>query len=315
MTTAAVPPKGNAQADSQFQSVTTLVDSGQTGTDTNAGSEAQADRRFEAPADVAVTAATPDNGFQRKQSATVQLPERREILGSQVPDSLEASTEQPVDAATSIAMPDLDEYVRRHFLYAKQTAASYLLWTENVYEAKTKLHPADFRQFCERVGLDPDVKGTISRITTTGQHAPTLLNHVNQLPPHENTLYKIAHLKQPQMMAVLQSDRLNPKSTAKDIDAILGKMPGRPVDHNIGLATDEAAKKECRRILLDGTEMTDSDFGLVDREVSDLEARFGKSLKVTRTGIARKEDPLSGFKIETPASITEARQNVERSDA
>jgi hypothetical protein len=231
-------------------------------------------------------------------------------------DNPDLATAPFVEGMASVATPGVEEYVRRCFNYRKKTVRNFLLWTETIYEAKKDLSAAEFKLFCDLVGIDPSVKGSLSRITTIGRKASVLLNHADRLPPHTSTIYKIAHLKDSKMMEVLHHDRLGPDCSAKHIDEIINE-PQEHVSTDAGRGPgmcDEAQTEHGPRILLDLKWLGTSEREVVDSEIRDLEGRFGESLKVTRTGFPPL-DAEDGFNFETASVASEAHNEAEPDDA
>ena len=189
----------------------------------------------------------------------------------------------------AVTAPDdlTEEYVGRYVEYAKQTSGNLLLLTKTVYEAKAKLSEAQFLVFCERVGIKPD-GATCSKMKKIGKVAGVLLPHADRLTSNWTTLYKIAKLPKPKLMEVIQSERLNRETTAKEIDEIVGALP-RPTT---------TRSQQGPTILLDLTGLGASEIDEVELEIANLESRFGKSLKVIRTGFSARDPEAQLFQME-----------------
>jgi len=118
-------------------------------------------------------------------------------------------------------LTDVEGYVGRYLTFGKKTVESLLFMTETVYEAKAEFSKDHrFVVFCDRVGIDPG-GATCNKMTTIGKATPVLLPYAYKLPRNWTTLYKIAKLPEPERVTVLESERLNPETTAKELDEIV----------------------------------------------------------------------------------------------
>jgi len=203
-----------------------------------------------------------------------------------------------IDLGHAVTAPDdlTDVYVVRYLGHARKAADNQLLLAKTVYEAKAKLSEAQFLVFCERVGIKPD-GATCSKMKKIGKVAAVLLPHADRLTSNWTTLYKIAKLPKPKLMEVIQSERLNRETTAKEIDEIVGALP-RPTT---------TRSQQGPTILLDLTGLGASEIDEVELEIANLESRFGKSLKVTRIGFSARYPEKHFFQMEINGTIPQLK--------
>ena len=212
-------------------------------------------------------------------------------------------------------LTDVEGYVGRYLTFGKKTVESLLFMTETVYEAKAEFSKDHrFVVFCDRVGIDPG-GATCNKMTTIGKATPVLLPYAYKLPRNWTTLYKIAKLPEPERVTVLESERLNPETTAKELDEIV-EASERSNPENTAKETHEIVEtpesttirsQQGPTILLDLTGLGASEIDEVELEIANLESRFGKSLKVTRIGFSARYPEKHFFQMEINGTIPQLK--------
>ena len=120
-----------------------------------------------------------------------------------------------VPNGTETLSAEVAHYVDRYRGFARQTAAGIIGLATTLVEAEEKLSPAEFRIFCELVGI-PKGGPVYKKFTKIGEAATRFEPHMEKLPSNWTTIYKLAALPPDKFDHVAQS--LTPFTTAREID-------------------------------------------------------------------------------------------------
>lgn len=101
--------------------------------------------------------------------------------------------------------------------FAKKSAKCVLGMAEIVVKAKD-LTPAEFRNFCDLVGLDPG-SSRIRKLLVIGNNVDKLKIHLKSLPPNWTTIYEIAQMDDDLICRLVDGGSLTTSSTAASIRA------------------------------------------------------------------------------------------------
>ena len=110
---------------------------------------------------------------------------------------------------------EVAHYVDRYRGFARQTADGIIGLAMTLVEAEEKLSTAEFKIFCELVGI-PKGGPIYKKFTKIGEAATRFEPYMEKLPSNWTTVYKLAALPPDKFDRVAQS--LTPFITAREID-------------------------------------------------------------------------------------------------
>ena len=152
--------------------------------------------------DAAEVYGDPADGTRPQESVESQRPELR-------PAPLK------VPNGTESLSAEVARYVDRYRGFARQTADGIIGLAMTLVEAEEKLSTAEFKIFCELVGI-PKGGPIYKKFTKIGEAATRFKPYMEKLPANWTTLYKLASLPPDKFDHVAQS--LTPFITAREID-------------------------------------------------------------------------------------------------
>lgn len=120
-----------------------------------------------------------------------------------------------VPNGTETLSAEVAHYVDRYRGFARQTAAGIIGLAMTLVEAEEKLSTAEFKIFCELVGI-PKGGPIYKKFRKIGEAATRFQPYMEKLPANWTTLYKLASLPPDKFDHVAQS--LTPFITAREID-------------------------------------------------------------------------------------------------
>ena len=145
--------------------------------------------------------------------------DHEDALASGEPENAACREPRPatlkVPNGTETLSAEVAHYVDRHRGFARQTAAGIIGLATTLVEAEEKLSPAEFKIFCELVGI-PKGGPVYKKFTKIGEAGTRFEPHMEKLPSNWTTVYKLAALPPDKFDHVAQS--LTPFITAREID-------------------------------------------------------------------------------------------------
>ena len=184
--------------------------------------------------------------------------------GTRPQGSVEPQRPEPTPAplkvpnGTETLSAEVARYVDRYRGFARQTAAGIIGLATTLVEAEEKLSPAEFKIFCELVGI-PKGGAIYKKFTKIGQAATRFEPYMEKLPSNWTTVYKLAALPPDKFDRVAQS--LTPFITAREIDEKIELDRGfgrvaeeredadRAADEYAAWLLDKAEDGELRRLI------------------------------------------------------------------
>ena len=137
----------------------------------------------------------------------------QEFVEPQRPEPTPAPLKVPNGTETLSA--EVAHYVDRYRGFARQTADGIIGLATTLVEAEEKLSTAEFKIFCELVGI-PKGGPVYKKFTKIGEAATRFEPYMEKLPSNWTTVYKLAALPPDKFDHVAQS--LTPFITAREID-------------------------------------------------------------------------------------------------
>jgi hypothetical protein len=138
---------------------------------------------------------------------------------SREPENAERTEPTPaplkVPNGTETLSAEVAHYVDRYRGFARQTADGIIGLAMTLVEAEEKLSTAEFKIFCELVGI-PKGGPVYKKFTKIGEAGTRFEPHMEKLPSNWTTVYKLAALPPDKFDHVAQS--LTPFITAREID-------------------------------------------------------------------------------------------------
>jgi hypothetical protein len=140
-------------------------------------------------------------------------PAPQEPTNAESPEARPAPLKVPNGTETLSA--EVAHYVDRYRGFARQTADGIIGLAMTLVEAEEKLSTAEFKIFCELVGI-PKGGPVYKKFTKIGEAATRFEPYMEKLPSNWTTVYKLAALPPDKFDRVAQS--LTPFITAREID-------------------------------------------------------------------------------------------------
>jgi hypothetical protein len=140
-------------------------------------------------------------------------PASRESENAESPEASPVPLKVPNGTETLSA--EVARYVDRYRGFPRQTADGIIGLAMTLVEAEEKLSKAEFKVFCELVGI-PKGRPVYKKFRKIGEAATRFEPYMEKLPSNWTTVYKLAALPPDKFDRVAQS--LTPFITAREID-------------------------------------------------------------------------------------------------